>query len=155
MNEKKTSPQKPEEKRTPKLFMSRFFRFLTIRLLALMTLILMPAHIASAASGYLKPNPICDRLGKKTPGGIQASQGAHMFCFGPQASGPARPRTQSITGRGSPTNVDAANPAEDVTPAGVQSFGQSEVSIAASGSYVVEAWNDATGLFAPCPSPNN
>jgi len=48
--------------------------------------------------------------------------------------------------------VDAANPKEDVTPSGVQVFGQSETSIASVGPYVVEAWNDATGLIAPCGS---
>jgi hypothetical protein len=50
-------------------------------------------------------------------------------------------------------NVDAATPSEDVTPAGVQAYGQSETSIASAGQYVVEAWNDATGFFATCPAP--
>ena len=66
------------------------------------------------------------------------------------ARGPAAVRQ----GAGAPRNVDAASFAEDVTPpAGVQADGQSETSIAASGPYVAEAWNDATGFFAPCPSP--
>jgi len=51
-------------------------------------------------------------------------------------------------------NVDAANPSEDITPSGFQAYGQSEVSIAGQGSNVVEAWNDATGFFSPCLSPN-
>ena len=54
-------------------------------------------------------------------------------------------------------NVDAANPNEDITPSGFQAFGQSETSIAGLGTDardVVEAWNDATGFFAPCLSPN-
>jgi hypothetical protein len=51
--------------------------------------------------------------------------------------------------------VDAADPSEDVSPSGVRAFGQSETAIAATNSYVVEAWNDATGFFSPCPSPKN
>jgi hypothetical protein len=48
--------------------------------------------------------------------------------------------------------VNAANTAEDIAPSGVRAFGQSETSIAAAGSYVVEAWNDSTGFYAPCGS---
>jgi hypothetical protein len=50
-------------------------------------------------------------------------------------------------------NVNAANPREDVTPNGTRAYGQSEVSIAGNATYTVEAWNDSTGFFAPCPSP--
>jgi hypothetical protein len=49
-------------------------------------------------------------------------------------------------------NVDAASFAEDVSPAGVQAGGQSETSIAASGPFVVEAWNDSTGFLSSCGS---
>jgi hypothetical protein len=42
-----------------------------------------------------------------------------------------------------------------MTPSGVQIHGQSETSVASAGPYVVEAWNDGTGFFAPCGSPNN
>jgi hypothetical protein len=49
--------------------------------------------------------------------------------------------------------VDAGNPAEDQTN-GTQAYGQSETSIAAAGNYVVEAWNDSTGFFAPSCSPS-
>ena len=52
-------------------------------------------------------------------------------------------------------NVNAASLAEDLSPGGVRAFGQSEVSIASSGAYVVEGWNDSTGFFSPCPSPMN
>jgi hypothetical protein len=52
-------------------------------------------------------------------------------------------------------NADAANPAEDVTPAQVQSYGQSETSIAALGSFVVEAWNDSTGFGTLCGAPKS
>jgi hypothetical protein len=50
-------------------------------------------------------------------------------------------------------NADAASLAENVTPAGLRAFGQSETSIAAGGRYVLEAWNDATAGFSACPSP--
>jgi len=93
-------------------------------------------------------HPICSRLGKS----LQASSGAQMFCFGPQQNGntSAAPNNPSFG-----SNVDAANPHEDKNKAGVQADGQSEESVAAAGSYVVEAWNDATGFIAPCPSPMN
>jgi hypothetical protein len=92
-----------------------------------------------------------------------------MTCFGPQsgtatAAASARSKLQSgsTSGAGSGsgsknsfsgTNIDAANAAEDQTN-GTQSYGQSETSIAAIGPYVVEAWNDATGFFAPSCSPS-
>ena len=104
-----------------------------------------PTYAASPKAGLIK-NPICSRLGQN----IQASSGAQMYCNGPQSNG---------AGNGAPTsgsfgsNVNAANPHEDVTPSGVRAYGQSEVSVASTSSYVVEAWNDATGFFAPCPSP--
>src|ERR1700758_3279496 len=93
-----------------------------------------------------------------------------MFCFGPQQNGAspnaATPRSPNLSNPGTSTNsgtatfnfssnVDAASLAEDVTPSGVQIHGQSETSIAAAGPYVVEAWNDGTGFFAPCGSPQN
>jgi len=113
---------------------------------ALIAMLAVPAPGAVAAA---PGNPICARIGQ----GLMASAGARMFCFGAQRSGVA----PNVTGAPPPaafgTNVNAADPREDVTPSGVRAFGQSETSIAASGQYVVEAWNDATGLFAPCPSP--
>jgi hypothetical protein len=51
--------------------------------------------------------------------------------------------------------VDAASPFEDITPNSTQAYGQSETSIAAIDQYVVEAWNDASGFFSPCPSPKS
>src|SRR5207244_8699039 len=97
-------------------------------------------------------NPFCSKLGKA----VQASQGAPMFCFPPQPTGFA-PATVNSPSSGNPyaPNVNAANPQEDVTPSGVSVHGQSETSVAAAGPYVVEAWNDGTGFFAPCPSPQN
>ena len=97
-------------------------------------------------------SPFCNKLANKTLG---ASQGAQMFCFGAQSANAAQAgvngSASASTSFGS--NVDAANPQEDVTPSGVQVHGQSETSIASAGPYVVEAWNDGTGFFAPCPSP--
>ncbi len=113
-------------------------------------------QVAHAAQNKSNP-PFCDKLGKRP--GIQASQGAQMFCFGPQSTGPSSSsRTSATSSSPNPSfgsNVDAATPQEDVTPSGVQVHGQSEVSVASAGPYVVEAWNDGTGFFAPCGSPQN
>ena len=106
------------------------------------------APTAHAAGGFTTKSAFCQNLGKT----YQASSGAQMYCFGSQPNGPTGGASKSSSFG---TNVDAANPHEDVSPAGVQSFGQSETSIAAEGPYVVEGWNDATGFFSPCPSPMN
>jgi len=85
---------------------------------------------------------------------MQASQAAQMFCNPPQspaAAAAAAPSSSSSFG----TNVDAATPQEDISPAGVSAHGQSETSIAAAGPYVVEAWNDATGFLSACGAPAN
>lgn len=111
------------------------------------------AAVASAHSGsaQAKPlatvtkNPFCQRSGTS----VGASSGAWMYCAGPQQSSIHTGSPNSSFG----SNVNAANPKEDITPNGVRVYGQSEVSIASIGSYVVEAWNDATGFYAPCPSP--
>jgi hypothetical protein len=99
-------------------------------------------------TGEAAGNPFCTYLGKR----YAASAGAHSFCFGPQQAGPP-PRQAGVNqAPGTPRNVDAASFAEDVNPAGLQADGQSEVSIAASGPYVAEEWNDSTGFFSSCPS---
>ena len=145
----------------------------------LMSLFIIPTmFVVSASKASAVPivyQPFCAKLGQS----MQASSGAQMYCKGPQSNGlsPAsnpllRQRFQSNHPLGSrfvripirpswlsasPTvhgNVDAANPNEDITPSGFQAFGQSEVSIAGLGPHVVEAWNDATGFFSPCGSPN-
>jgi hypothetical protein len=104
--------------------------------------------MAGAAAG----TPFCQGLGKR----YQASSGAWAFCRGPQPHGPTGQITLiSAAGHpvpGAPGNVDAASPAEDVAPSGLRGYGQQDASIAASGPYVVEAWNDATGFFSACPS---
>ena len=105
---------------------------------------------AASPKASTNSNPFCSRLGKS----IQASQGAQEWCFGPQANGPSS-HTASPNNPSFGSNVDAANPREDRTPSGAEIYGQSEVSVAGIGPYVVEAWNDATGFFAPCPSPLN
>src|SRR2546428_7820718 len=117
-------------------------------------------------------NPLCSRIGKQ----IQVSTGLRMYCFGPQPNGPkfsastnqsssaASTNTSSsgtVSNSGSTgtfsfsKNVDAASLSEDISPSGVRAYGQSEVSIAASGPHVVEAWNDSMVFFASCPSPMN
>jgi hypothetical protein len=77
-----------------------------------------------------------------------------MYCFGPHLPAATARPAQIRAGAGAPHNVDAASPAEDVSPAGVAAQGQSETSIAAIGPYVVEAWNDATGFVSSCGSPS-
>jgi hypothetical protein len=128
--------------------------------LAVLTISLGAAHAATQthtlrAASSSKNNPLCSKLGKS----LQASQGAQMFCFGPQSTSSAQAQSTSKTLASSKpsfgSNVDAANPQEDVTPSGVQVHGQSETSVASAGPYVVEAWNDGTGFFAPCGSLMN
>jgi hypothetical protein len=114
------------------------------------------AHAAAAQATSKSTNhPVCAANSKS----IELSQGGQMFCKGPQSNGPTSPsRTSTNSSSSNPSfgsNVDAASPQEDVTPSGVQVHGQSETSVAASGPYVVEAWNDATGFFAPCGSSMN
>jgi hypothetical protein len=86
-------------------------------------------------------------------GRIFASQGAQIFCFGAQLNS-ASNRPQVLNSPSGIANVDAANHSEDISPNGTQAYGQSETSIAAADQYVVEAWNDSTAFFSPCPSPN-
>jgi hypothetical protein len=108
------------------------------------------AHAASTrTTGLAAGNPFCKGLGKH----YLASSGAYMFCFGPQPNGPAAGHAPAGRSAGAPRNVDAASFAEDVSPAGVRADGQSETSVAASGPFVAEEWNDSTTFFSPCPSP--
>jgi hypothetical protein len=126
--------------------------------LAVLTFRPQVAHAAAAhaMSNPKSNNPVCTKNGHS----IELSQGGQMFCNGPQPNGPTSSSSRTSTSSASSkpsfgSNVDAATPQEDVTPSGVQVHGQSEVSVASAGPYVVEAWNDATGFFAPCGSPNN
>jgi hypothetical protein len=132
---------------------ARSSRLLLIAFGVLLILALAPDRVMAVAPKN-QNNPFCNKLGKS----VQASQGAQMFCFPPQSPTSAKAPSTSNPASGGPSfgsNVDAADPQEDVTPSGVQIHGQSETSVAASGPYVVEAWNDGTGFFAPCPSPSN
>ena len=101
--------------------------------------------------GSAAGNPFCKNLGVK----YQASAGAQSFCFGVQRSRSGAARALRPAVPAVSTNVNAANLAEDVSPSGVRAYGQSETSVAATGQYVVEAWNDATSIVSPCPSPSS
>ena len=140
-------------------------RLLRLGFAAVVTVTLVPATALAQFVSNSKGNPLCQKLGTQ----IQGSSGMHMYCFGPQSNGAASPAARLEPGLTSAPsspqknggkggfipNVNAASTAEDIAPSGVRAFGQSETSIAAAGPYVVEAWNDATGFFAPCGSPNN
>ena len=142
---------------------ARFSRLFLPCVIALVIVALAP--LEAKGQGNPKGNPICQMITNKK---LQASSGAQMFCFGPQQNGasPIAATLGSTSLSKLPTstkssggtfnfgsNVDAASPAEDITPSGVSIHGQSEVSIASAGPYVVEAWNDATGFFAPSKAP--
>ena len=98
------------------------------------------------------PHPLCSKIGTT----IWASTALRMWCNPPQPASSSHLQLP-VTARAFGSNVNAADPAEDVSPSGVRGYGQSETSIAAVGPYVVEAWNDVTGLALnlPCPSPMN
>jgi len=113
----------------------------------------MPAGaVTGRTTGDAAGNRFCQGLGTK----YQASSAAWMYCAGPQPHGRSGrfAHAPSAGGpvAGTPANVNAATFAEDVSPSGARGYGQSETSIAASGPYVVEAWNDSTGFFSACPS---
>ncbi len=121
--------------------------------LPLTTSILRP-QTADAAGQTLastaNTHPLCSKIGTS----IWVSTAVRMWC------NPPRPTSSNIktpTTHSFGSNVNAADPAEDVSPSGVRGYGQSETSIAGIGPYVVEAWNDVTGLALnmPCPSPVN
>lgn len=101
-------------------------------------------------TGLAARNPFCIRLAHKR---IDASAGAFGFCFGPQFRMSKNHNAAVRSGGGLPRNVNAANLAEDISPAGVRADGQSETSVAAAGRYVVEAWNDSTNFLTACPAP--
>ena len=141
-------------------FLGRYSRLLPLTIIALLaTAIGASAQVWKRSS----QNPVCKHIYNATQnpsGKILASSGAQMTCFGPQVSSSTHsslqlaPVTSAAKGDTFTTsNVDAGNPAEDQTN-GTQTYGQSETSIAAAGNYVVEAWNDSTGFFAPPCSPN-
>jgi hypothetical protein len=105
---------------------ARFSQLFLFSVIALVMVALAPPE-AKGQSKH-KGNPICQMIANKK---LQASSGAQMFCFGPQQNG-ASPTTATLgsTSLSKPTsstnfgggtfnfssNVDAATPAEDVTP---------------------------------------
>jgi len=105
-----------------------------------------PVQAARASGHPTTKSNFCSGLGTK----YQASQAAQMYCYGLQPNAQKPPASPSSSFG---SNVNAANPAEDIGPGGSRSYGQSEESVAGLGRYVVEAWNDSTGFVAPCPSP--
>src|SRR5436305_1958294 len=93
-----------------------------------------PARAASSEKGVSR-SAFCNRIGH----GIEASTGARMYCFGPKTG---RSYAKNISEDTSGSNVDAANPGEDITPNGTRVYGQTDTSIAGNATYAVEAWND-------------
>src|SRR5579859_2487835 len=129
----------------------RVLTALTLVSSVIVTILLYGATAASASTSAASPpqttkSAFCDNLGKR----YQASSGAQMYCFGIQQSGTGQVSSNQTKTFGS--NVDAANFSEDISPSGVRAYGQSEVSVAGIGSYVVEAWNDSTSFFSSCGS---
>lgn len=109
-----------------------------------------PTHASGGTRyGAGNNNPLCSRLGKS----LQGSSGMQMFCFGSQSSVGGHQVVSKNASFGS--NVNAANPSEDISLSGTRADGQSETSIAGSGQYVVEAWNDSTTFISPACSPMN
>ncbi|PYX88823.1 MAG: hypothetical protein DMG68_07185 [Acidobacteria bacterium] len=124
----------------------------------LVALAFLPSPAQAAGNRKAANHPLCSSIAQSK---LQASAGAQMFCFGSQPNNApihrlnmknAAPAAGTAKFR---TNVDAASLSEDISPAGVRAYGQSEVSIAAAGQYVVEAWNDSTGFFTVCGAPMN
>ncbi len=124
-------------------------------------------RIRMSPAAALGAAQFCNRLwtnnsARPPAGSIYGSTAMQSYCFGPQFNQgngilsarrtATRLRTSSFSVN---NNVDAANPNEDVTLSGARGYGQSETSTAAIDGNVLEAWNDSTGFFAPCPSPNN
>ncbi|MDQ6780330.1 MAG: hypothetical protein M3Z37_04140 [Candidatus Eremiobacteraeota bacterium] len=106
----------------------------------------IPAHFGRT-SRVMRTNPLCAARASAL------SAGALLYCNGPQF-GRMRPnfarRAASVS-----SNVDMANPAEDISPQGLRANGQSEVSIAAlNDGKVLGAWNDASGFINVCGAPN-
>ncbi len=123
---------------------------LVVGFLSVLTVGSPVSHAQSTATITTK-DYFCSRLGKS----ILASAGAQMWCFGTQLPTSNAKNAKKIAATSFGTNVNAANPNEDISPSGVRAYGQSEVSVASIGSYTVEAWNDSTAFFAPCPSPQS
>ena len=128
----------------------------------ILVLVSTPADAQNLLPNPLQ-NPICSRIDNQ----IQVSLGLRIYCFGRQPNGPGTSASSIQSSSGTipysggasassfSPNVNAASLAEDISPSGSRAYGQAETSIAASGRYVVEAWNDFTGAISLCPSPMN
>lgn len=130
-------------------------KLLPLLIFAAVLAMTLASEPAIAANPKAVNHPLCKSIAQ---GKLQASAGAQGFCYGAQPNSPVRhiKTVSRLSGTAMfRANVNAASLAEDVSPGGVRAFGQSEVSIASSGAYVVEGWNDSTGFFSPCPSPMN
>jgi hypothetical protein len=90
-----------------------------------------PAHAAN--SGAAVRQKVADRIGDQR----RISQGVRAWLNGP--NGGASPAAQTVRVSFG-TNVDAANPNEDLLA------GQSETAIGAEGAKVLASWNDITGF---------
>ncbi|GAC1456470.1 MAG: hypothetical protein PVSMB2_09790 [Ktedonobacteraceae bacterium] len=105
---------------------------------------------SSQSTSRTNTHPLCSKIGTT----LWASTALRMWCNPPSPTGTSTPTVTPARTFGS--NVNAANPAEDISPSGVRGYGQSETSIAAIGPYVVEAWNDVTAFVTTlCPAPLN
>ena len=107
--------------------------------------------IGGGKTGLAQGNPFCKHLGTA----YQASQAAQIYCFGAHLTSKTPTATAANLVPGAPRNTSAASFREDVSPAGTHAYGQSETSIAASGRFVVEAWNDSTTFFSTCGTSKN
>jgi hypothetical protein len=114
------------------------------------TVLLVAMSVAAAGSSGASPKPTRPEGGPdlsschsvkygtvKINNDCMLSSGGRMFFDGPNGSAQASTGATPSIG----TNVDAADPTEDVAG------GQSETSIGAAGSLVLAAWNDASVFF--------
>jgi hypothetical protein len=149
-----TAKSSNQERHFMATFQERFPRAILIAAVAVLTITCLTAR-ANAQMG--RGTAFCQKLfnpNQNPNGKTFASQGAQMYCFGAQLL-TSRVRHPSALPKSLGKNVNAADPSEDISPNGTRAYGQSETSIAAINQFVVEAWNDSTGFFAPCPSPNS
>jgi hypothetical protein len=134
--------------------MNRALRFLSWALAV--ALVLVPA-VAGAQAITQYPASVQQQLIAKAN---QFSGGAFSFFFGPSSTNTDPTSTGCKSGQSLGTqpactgpNIQVNNPNEDavfVDGVRVRRFrGQSETSIAVSGSNMLATWNDATGFFVP------
>ncbi len=121
---------------------------------AVMGLALMPAP-AKAQKRVASKADFCSHLGKT----FQASSGAQMYCFGPQKNGPgeaahrefSRPCSPLLSRFGERRCRQPCRRPDQLRSLHRRPIGNFYLRLR---KHVVEAWNDATGFFAGCGSPN-